>query len=792
MNCSNHGGEGYSSDCLICKMEEQNELLERQAERNSEIAAEQIEIARQKAESDREAREEARELAENAQREARELAQEANRSAKEIEEKKFDREKRNTPENCPKCKRPVKGILNICLDCGNKLQKKCPYCNQENFVSWKHCIKCELDEKSAREKKEKELEELRLKEERRKLEEERKRILREVEEEIEKEKKKRLEKLRKEEAEKNKKREDETKRIRDALASAMSSVVTPEEEQILRSQDGTRSSALFGFMSPSLMFSIFGLGLVGFVTGSVIYSFMVGLGTWAILRNRMKYGTTFGQMSNLTSTGERKKTVLEAMFLRTGLPKETYPDSSLDSWLQGWSGTTAEPITLEFQDWKFIIFWFAALGIALVSWKIFEVGPRQVKNNIIIKVAKLLGNKSFVSRQDMVLIPAGEFWMGSGEESANPGMGGSQKEKVSEKMNGEDWVGIFWGKPRHRVYVDAFYIDKYMVTFDQYDSFCEATGRDKPHDGLSYGTGKDKIQKPGWGRGQRPVINVSWYDAQAYAAWVGKRLPTEAEWERAARGGTHTNYFFGDDPNLLGDYGWYAGNSDGGSHPVGEKKPNPYGLYDMTGNAWEWCSDWFDEHYYGSSPERNPTGPERGKQRVQRGGSWRDFSIYSRSAYRYGDTPDRYYYDIGFRCAGTPLTTPLSGQDTLQKLSGNITGSWNNTVNLNGKTQVYVVILNQNGAGVTGRMAEQSDGGTAFTGSPDKYKIYDGNILSAGSIKFSKFLNTSDLLPTLFQGQLGRDGKTIQGSCTHRTLSGVISGNFVMKKVSDKPMEIGD
>ncbi len=215
----------------------------------------------------------------------------------------------------------------------------------------------------------------------------------------------------------------------------------------------------------------------------------------------------------------------------------------------------------------------------------------------------------------MVLIPAGYFMMGSPN-----GQGGGDEH------------------PRHKVWLDAFYMDKYPVTFDQYDKFCEATGRVKPDDN-------------GWGRGRRPVINVFWDDANAYCKWAGKRLPTEAEWEKAARGGTTTQYFFGDDNGPLRNYAWYNEDSGHQTHPVGEKKPNPYGLYDILGNAWEWCSDWYDENYYAKSPVRNPRGPASGQFHVLRGGSWGSNYDTPRSAYRVKILPLYCGPLTGFRCA---------------------------------------------------------------------------------------------------------------------------------------------
>jgi len=215
----------------------------------------------------------------------------------------------------------------------------------------------------------------------------------------------------------------------------------------------------------------------------------------------------------------------------------------------------------------------------------------------------------------MVLIPAGYFNMGSPDEKGN----------TDEH-------------PQHKVWVEAFYMDKYLTTFDQYDKFCDDTGR-------------NPISDNGWGRGDNPAINLMWEDADAFCKWAGKRLPTEAEWEKAARGGTDTAYFFGDNENLLKDYAWYADNSGDKIKTVGQKKPNPFGLYDILGDVWEWMSDWYGKDYYRQSPAQNPTGPESGTYRVLRGGSFNVNADYLQSAHRGIDRPDHQDTNDGCRCA---------------------------------------------------------------------------------------------------------------------------------------------
>jgi formylglycine-generating enzyme required for sulfatase activity len=223
----------------------------------------------------------------------------------------------------------------------------------------------------------------------------------------------------------------------------------------------------------------------------------------------------------------------------------------------------------------------------------------------------------------MMLIPAGEFEMG---DSFNEGGAGE--------------------RPVHLVYLDAFYIDVNEVTNAQYKKFMLATGHPAP---LYWAD--PKFNAP-----DQPVVGVSWEDAQAYCKWAGKRLPTEAEWEKAARGGLLGNrYPWGND--ISGDNANYEGT--GGKDiwdrpaPVGSFAPNGYGLYDMVGNAWEWCADWYDSGYYAKSPKQNPKGPDSGGWRVLRGGSWTFNTSYLRCAYRSGDYagPSTTHDFVGFRCS---------------------------------------------------------------------------------------------------------------------------------------------
>jgi formylglycine-generating enzyme required for sulfatase activity len=225
----------------------------------------------------------------------------------------------------------------------------------------------------------------------------------------------------------------------------------------------------------------------------------------------------------------------------------------------------------------------------------------------------------------MALIPAGKFWMGS------PDREGDKDEH-----------------PRHQVMLDALYMDKFDVTVARYANFMRATNRSKP----DYWKQVDSSK-----HGNFPVVGVDWRDAEAYCRWVGKRLPTEAEWEKAARGTDGRTYPWGNEPPTakLANFGkgFTSNVYDERLAPVDsyEAGKSPYELHHMAGNVWEWTADWYDENFYGKSPEQNPNGPSGGESRVLRGGSWFNVPGLLRSANRLRDTPSARNDDIGFRCA---------------------------------------------------------------------------------------------------------------------------------------------
>jgi len=205
-------------------------------------------------------------------------------------------------------------------------------------------------------------------------------------------------------------------------------------------------------------------------------------------------------------------------------------------------------------------------------------------------------------------------------------------------------------RPKHKVWVDTFFLDKCEVTNRQYKEFIKATGHPQPP------FFRDSIL----GLPDHPVVGVSYSDAQSFAYWAGKRLPTEAEWEYAARGGLKGKDFpWGNEPPAgrcnFAPHGDKEADGYAFTSPVGRFAANKYGLYDMAGNAWEWCQDFYDTLYYRASPETNPAGPDSGYTRVLRGGSWLSINPkHLKCSSRLELKPyvlDRYY---GFRCAKTP------------------------------------------------------------------------------------------------------------------------------------------
>jgi formylglycine-generating enzyme required for sulfatase activity len=262
---------------------------------------------------------------------------------------------------------------------------------------------------------------------------------------------------------------------------------------------------------------------------------------------------------------------------------------------------------------------------------------------------------------EIVFVPPGEFLMGSDADEI---------DRIWRRFNWPDeWKQHTQGEqPAHRVRVDGFWVYRKNVTVAQYRRFCTRTGRSMP-------------AAPAWGWvDDHPMVNVSWEDAKAYCAWARVRLPYEAEWEYAARGGNtglggkaRTVFAWGDSypksrvANLADEsfkkshyyhrgFFLFDGYDDGYTHtsPVGAFPANGFGLHDMAGNVWQWCEDWSDEAYYRNSPAVNPHGPSRGKERVLRGGAFDTIPAITRISRRIRNVPGIRHDEKGFRCVWVP------------------------------------------------------------------------------------------------------------------------------------------
>ncbi len=262
------------------------------------------------------------------------------------------------------------------------------------------------------------------------------------------------------------------------------------------------------------------------------------------------------------------------------------------------------------------------------------------KLGLVLVSVLFLSGIMFAQKPEMVKVDGGTFIMGN-----------------DYSQNGDE-------SPEHKVTLNSFLMGKYEVTFDDFDKFCRSTGFSKPDDARM-------------GRGKNPVMNTSWESAVMYCNWLSKRngfdrcytikrdsavtkvscdfnangyrLPTEAEWEYAAKGGNKSKGYSFSGSDNQDKVAWYYLNSGSRPHEVGKKEANELGLHDMSGNVREWCWDYYSKDYYGKSPEDNPTGPTSGHQRVYRGGGWTskvDFLIMTLRSHM---GPRKSHGNIGFR-----------------------------------------------------------------------------------------------------------------------------------------------
>ncbi len=265
---------------------------------------------------------------------------------------------------------------------------------------------------------------------------------------------------------------------------------------------------------------------------------------------------------------------------------------------------------------------FGPMTIPIGMLLLFDASVSQAQLDRLKKSRSLMTPPA--AEMPMVEIPSGEFVMGSDGTQA---------------LEDE--------RPSHRVWLDAFSIDLYEVTTAQYAAFLTAAKRAVPWQWNTV----DLAQ-----HGDRPVVGVDWRDAEAFCTWSGKRLPTEAEWEKAARGTDARLYPWGNQAptSALANFALGARFSYNQvllpvrSHEAGK---SPYGLYHMAGNAYEWVQDWYGTNYYETSPERNPPGPSQGQFKVLRGGSWSDLPKYLLTYGRFKLPPETKNSYTGFRCA---------------------------------------------------------------------------------------------------------------------------------------------
>ena len=349
----------------------------------------------------------------------------------------------------------------------------------------------------------------------------------------------------------------------------------------------------------------------------VIYSFMIlyGCGKEAPTGDDLTPSPSFTVSSNRGN--------LETVFTFNASSSTSESESAL---VFRWDWESDGKWDTNFSAEQIITHRYGTLGYKLVSLEAKnDMGTSTTQREILVTVAS----------KEMIKIPAGEFIMGS-----------------------PDGVGNDNEHPQHTIYLDEFYIGKYEVTNEQYAEFLSKTGKTEDDKGnvlinfLIVAINKDgQVYKAKNGWEDHPIIGVSWYGAKAYAEWDGGRIPTEAEWEKSARGTDGRIWPWGNIWNKDFCNSWDIEPHQ--TSPVGNfpKGASFYGVQDMAGNAFEWVADWYQVDYYKVTPSRNPKGPDSEGFKVMRGGGWPELSDEVRSAFRFGGPPDSTDSRTGFRIA---------------------------------------------------------------------------------------------------------------------------------------------
>jgi len=317
------------------------------------------------------------------------------------------------------------------------------------------------------------------------------------------------------------------------------------------------------------------------------------------------------------------------------------------------------------QSWRKLDWIINALLIALGLFSLARMAWGLDTQDIVVEwteAGKRLAAErvaKWSTKDEMVLVPAGEFVMGSDK----------RVDRVAYRSE----------LPQRRVYLDAFEIGKYEVTALEYLKFVLATDR-LPQLDWRYDGGNFQESMA-----HHPIMHVSWYDADTYCRWADKRLPTEAEWEKAARGEDGRINPWGNQPAGLSRVNF---GRTGLSGPVRDRPErlllyppiisvdkyengiSPYGAYQMLGNVAEWVADWYDKDYYATAPDRNPKGPETGTQKAFRGGGWMDSTTTMRAAMRNGTDPDTKINWMGFRCAKSVEASNVIRQSSIERSEG--------------------------------------------------------------------------------------------------------------------------